>query len=180
MGRTSDMADLADAIDRLTMWLRRQVPTAVSSSTITTLDSLDTLGPQRISDLAEREAVSQPGMTSLVNRLEAAGQAERVPDPSDGRAALVRITEAGRALLSQRHATRALVLDAGETSRGRDGVRLRGTGRSGLSEPSLQVRTLHELDPEDGSAVAAVAAQCVRAALHRPRARQDGAHRRDG
>jgi DNA-binding MarR family transcriptional regulator len=111
MGRTPDTADLADAIDRLTMWLRRQVPTAVSSSTITTLDSLATAGPLRISDLAEREAVSQPGMTSLVNRLEAAGQAERVADPTDGRAALVRITEAGRALLTQRHAARALVLE---------------------------------------------------------------------
>ena len=111
MGRTSDTAGLADAIDRLTMWLRRQVPTAVSSSTITTLDSLATNGPLRISELADREAVSQPGMTSLVNRLEAAGQAERVPDPTDRRAALVRITEAGRALLDQRHAARALVLE---------------------------------------------------------------------
>ncbi len=111
MGRTADTAELADAIDRLTMWLRRKVPTAVSSSTITTLDALAVNGPLRISDLAEREAISQPGMTSLVNRLEAAGQAERVPDPTDGRAALVRITEAGRALLTQRHAARALVLE---------------------------------------------------------------------
>lgn len=112
MGRTADTADLADAIDRLTMWLRRQVPTAVSSSTITTLDALAVHGPLRISDLAEREAISQPGMTSLVNRLEAAGQAERVADPTDRRAALVRITEAGRALLTQRHAARALVLES--------------------------------------------------------------------
>jgi DNA-binding MarR family transcriptional regulator len=111
MGRTVDTAEFADAIDRLTMWLRRKVPTAVSSSTITTLDALAVNGPLRISDLAEREAISQPGMTSLVNRLEAAGQAERVPDPTDGRAALVRITEAGRALLTQRHAARALVLE---------------------------------------------------------------------
>ncbi len=111
MGRTADTAEFADAIDRLTMWLRRKVPTAVSSSTITTLDALAVNGPLRISDLAEREAISQPGMTSLVNRLEAAGQAERVPDPTDGRAALVRITEAGRALLTQRHAARALVLE---------------------------------------------------------------------
>jgi DNA-binding MarR family transcriptional regulator len=111
MGRTADTAELADAIDRLTMWLRRRVPTAVSSSTITTLDALAVNGPLRISDLAEREAISQPGMTSLVNRLEAAGQAERVSDPTDGRAALVRITEAGRALLTQRHAARALVLE---------------------------------------------------------------------
>lgn len=111
MGRNPDSAELADVVDRLTIWLRRQVPTAVSSSTITTLDTLAAHGPLRISELADREAISQPGMTSLVNRLEAAGQAERVPDPTDGRAALVRITQAGRALLSQRHASRTRVLE---------------------------------------------------------------------
>ena len=104
------MLAVADAVDRLSMWLRRAAPTAVSSSTITTLDTLNTHGPQRISDLAAREAISQPGMTGLVNRLEAAGQAERVPDPTDGRAALVRITDAGRALLTHRHAARSQVL----------------------------------------------------------------------
>jgi DNA-binding MarR family transcriptional regulator len=100
------MATVADVIDRLSMWLRREVPVAFSSSTITTLDSLHARGPMRVSDLAELEALSQPGMTTLVNRLEAAGQAERVADPTDGRAALVRITDAGRAILAQRHATR--------------------------------------------------------------------------
>jgi DNA-binding MarR family transcriptional regulator len=105
-----DLADVADAVDRLSMWLRRQVPTAVSSSTITTLDSLHSAGPLRVSDLAEREAISQPGMTSLVNRLEAAGQAERISDPADGRVALVRITDRGRAVLAQRHAARTELL----------------------------------------------------------------------
>jgi DNA-binding MarR family transcriptional regulator len=136
MGRIQDdTADLADVIDRLTMWLRRQVPTAVSSSTITTLDSLAANGPSRISDLAEREAISQPGMTSLVNRLEAAGQAERVSDPTDGRAALVRITDAGRALLTQRHAARALVL-------GRELDRLDDTERAALTAAVPALRRL--------------------------------------
>jgi DNA-binding MarR family transcriptional regulator len=104
------MLAVADAVDRLSMWLRRAAPTAVSSSTITTLDTLNSHGPQRISDLAEREAISQPGMTGLVNRLEAAGQAERIADPSDGRATLVRITDLGRAVLAERHTTRAQFL----------------------------------------------------------------------
>lgn len=104
------MLVVADAVDRLSMWLRRAAPTAVSSSTITTLDTLNTHGPQRISDLAAREAISQPGMTGLVNRLEAAGQAERIADPSDGRVALVRITELGRAVLADRHTARAELL----------------------------------------------------------------------
>lgn len=107
---TADMTGVAGAIDRLSMWLRRQVPTAVSSSTITTLDSLQANGPMRVSDLAEREAISQPGMTSLVNRLEAAGQAERISDPTDRRVALVRITDRGSAVLAERHAARTELL----------------------------------------------------------------------
>jgi DNA-binding MarR family transcriptional regulator len=104
--RNSDMTAVADAIDRLSMWLRREVRHGYSTSTITTLDTLLANGPMRVSDLAEREAISQPGMTTLVNRLEAAGQAERVADPTDGRATLVRITEVGRAILRERHSAR--------------------------------------------------------------------------
>lgn len=92
------------------MWVRRQAPSQVSTSTVTTLDTLLTDGPLRISDLAEHEALSQPGMTTLVNRLEAGGLAERVPDPTDGRATLVRITDGGRALLSTRRADRTAAL----------------------------------------------------------------------
>jgi DNA-binding MarR family transcriptional regulator len=120
-----ELTDVADAIDRLSMWLRRQVPTAVSSSTITTLDSLHAGGPLRVSDLAEREVISQPGMTSLVNRLEAAGQAERISDPNDGRVALVRITDRGRAVLAERHAARTELLR-------RELAALHGADRSAL------------------------------------------------
>ncbi|PRZ41711.1 DNA-binding MarR family transcriptional regulator [Antricoccus suffuscus] len=97
---------LADGLDRLILWGRRYAPVMVSSTTVTTLDTLRTDGPLRISALAVRESVSQPGMTTLVNRLEAAGHAERYPDPHDGRASLVRITDAGRKLLADRHTTR--------------------------------------------------------------------------
>src|SRR6478735_7136874 len=68
----------------------------------TTLSVLDTLahgdGPVRLTDLAKTEQVSQPGITQLVTRLERDGLVERRPDPSDGRAVLVHITEAGRRL----------------------------------------------------------------------------------
>ena len=111
-GTHSETANIAAAMDRLAMWLRRQAPNQVSSSTITTLDTLLARGPLRICQLAELEAISQPGMTTLVNRLEAAGQAERVPDPTDGRATLVRITELGRTVLAQRHAARTAALQA--------------------------------------------------------------------
>ena len=59
----------------------------------------------RITDLAEREAVSQPAMTGLVKRLEASGVVRRDADPSDGRSVLVGLTDAGRELVeTRRHA----------------------------------------------------------------------------
>lgn len=104
------MQPVAESIEALVMWVRRQAPTKVSTSTVTTLDTLLTHGPLRISELAEREAISQPGMTTLVNRLERAGHAERVADPSDGRATLVRITDGGRRVLADRRADRTAAL----------------------------------------------------------------------
>ena len=108
----TEARSLATTLDRLTTWLRRQTPQQVSASTITALDRLASEGPLRVSDLAAREAMTQPGVTMLVNRLAEAGYAERVPDPTDRRAALVRITDAGRAVLTERTANRAQVLRA--------------------------------------------------------------------
>jgi DNA-binding MarR family transcriptional regulator len=105
-----DLAAVADGLERLSMWLRRRSPAQVSTTVVTTLDTLAAEGPLRISDLAAREALTQPGMTSLVNRLEAAGHAERLADPTDGRVALVRITDAGRELLAERRTARTATL----------------------------------------------------------------------
>lgn len=110
--RISDVRALAQGVERLTMWLRQQTPTKVSSSTLTALDRLRTEGPLRVSDLARSEAMTQPGVTILVNRLADAGWAERVPDPTDRRATLVRITAAGKQILADRHAARAEILRA--------------------------------------------------------------------
>lgn len=110
MAKQLSATALADGLDRLILWGRRYAPVMVSSTTVTTLDTLRTDGPLRISALAIRESVSQPGMTILVNRLEAAGHAERYADSADGRASLVRITDAGRQLLADRHSARTLSL----------------------------------------------------------------------
>lgn len=66
------------------------------------LASLDRLGAQRITTLAATEGVSQPSMTQLVQRLEQRGLVTRTSDPSDGRVALVSLTEQGRAALAAR------------------------------------------------------------------------------
>jgi DNA-binding MarR family transcriptional regulator len=106
MRQQTDLAEIAEGLESLVVWLRRLAPNTVSTSTMTTLGTLQAVGPLRISDLAEREAISQPGMTTLVNRLEAAGLAERFADPTDGRASLVRITAAGRRMVADRRAAR--------------------------------------------------------------------------
>ena len=51
----------------------------------------------RVSDLAEQARVTKQSAAFLVDQLETAGYVERVPDPTDGRARLVRLTtRAGR------------------------------------------------------------------------------------
>jgi DNA-binding MarR family transcriptional regulator len=54
----------------------------------------------RVSDLAERAQMTKQSMAQLVAHLEAHGYVERVPDPADGRAKLVRATEQGRAVFA--------------------------------------------------------------------------------
>jgi len=53
------------------------------------------------SDLARVLMLSPAGMTNRVDRLEAAGWIERHNDPDDRRSSLVRLTDAGRALVDR-------------------------------------------------------------------------------
>jgi len=46
----------------------------------------------RVSDLAEQARVTKQSASSLVEQLEKAEYVERVPDPTDGRARLIRLT----------------------------------------------------------------------------------------
>ena len=50
----------------------------------------------RVSVLADRARMTKQSMTELVAHLERHGYVERVPDPADGRAKLVRATDRGR------------------------------------------------------------------------------------
>ena len=52
-------------------------------------------GGLRLTELAERSRTTKQAMLYTVNQLEAAGYVERVPDPTDGRAKIVRLTERG-------------------------------------------------------------------------------------
>jgi DNA-binding MarR family transcriptional regulator len=64
-----------------------------------------------VSVLAERAQITKQSMAELVRHLEAHGYVERVPDPDDGRAKLVRATDRGREVFA---ITRALVVEMEE------------------------------------------------------------------
>ena len=51
----------------------------------------------RLTDLAERAFMTKQSVGEVVSDLEKRGYVERVPDPSDGRAKIIRLTERGEA-----------------------------------------------------------------------------------
>ena len=52
-------------------------------------------GGSRLTDLAAQAGITKQSAGFLVDQLERAGYVQRVPDPADGRARLVRIAERG-------------------------------------------------------------------------------------
>ena len=71
----------------------------LSLSAMAVLCGLDRLGDLTIGALAAREQMRPPSMTRTVTGLADAGLVERRSDPSDGRQVVVRLTEAGRAVV---------------------------------------------------------------------------------
>lgn len=90
---------LADHLDRrlaeLSRLLRNDAQSGCTLAALLTLRRLADGGPQRVTDLAAAERVSQPTMTGLLNRLECDGLVVRATDPDDARAVRVAITAAG-------------------------------------------------------------------------------------
>jgi DNA-binding MarR family transcriptional regulator len=69
------------------------------------------LGPDgtRLSELAEQALVSKQTATHLVDQLERAGYVERVVDPSDARARLVRMSPRGAEVIAVARAEEARI-----------------------------------------------------------------------
>jgi DNA-binding MarR family transcriptional regulator len=79
---------------RVTRLLLRSGPRDMTRTEIGVLSSLAERSC-RVTDLAEIEAVAQPTMTKVVDRLEARGLVARQRDPDDGRVVLVSISPEG-------------------------------------------------------------------------------------
>ena len=67
----------------------------LSHSLLSALVSVAKHGPMRLADLAQAELVSAPSITRLVAELEGNSLVSRTPDPADGRASLIQVTDAG-------------------------------------------------------------------------------------
>lgn len=80
----------------------RRTPRDLSLTSLSTLSTLESSGPRRITDLAVVEGVTQPSMTVLVNGLEHSGLVERQGDPNDKRVALVALTAEGETFMRLR------------------------------------------------------------------------------
>lgn len=104
----TDPHALAQHLDALVLAVRSATAdrAGLSLTAAATLARLQMDGPARLTELATAEGVSQPSMTALVARLSAQGLVRREPDPTDGRAVVLSLTEAGADLLAQRRETR--------------------------------------------------------------------------
>jgi DNA-binding MarR family transcriptional regulator len=63
-----------------------------------------------VGSLAEAVAVTAPSMTRIINALEAEGLVVREPDPDDGRAQVVAMTDQGASLLASGREIRVAAL----------------------------------------------------------------------
>ncbi len=68
-----DVSDVGEALYALLSVLVRQQPREISVTAVSTLSTLRSEGPQRITALATIQGVSQPAMTNLIASLEKSG-----------------------------------------------------------------------------------------------------------
>ena len=129
----SSATRLSAALERITRLLRRaDLPGNLSTVAASTLYTLATEGPSRLTTLADAEHITQPAMTQLVSRLERDGLVVRMPDPLDGRAVSVVVTPEGSALSTARRAARADALQAAMARLSADDVRDLGNAIAAL------------------------------------------------
>src|SRR5271163_369479 len=100
----SDIAvGIAEALKVGATLMVRHLARGTSLTSINVLAALAAEGPSRLTALATATGIAQPAMTQLVGRMDREGLVVRLIDPEDGRATLVAITDAGRALRSEQH-----------------------------------------------------------------------------
>jgi DNA-binding MarR family transcriptional regulator len=102
---------LRPSLLRLTRLVRNQrVDTSVTLTQLSAIGTLYKHGPMTPGELATYERVQPPSMTKVLASLEEHGLVRREPHPTDGRQAIIAITDAGRTLLDSERRSRDLWL----------------------------------------------------------------------
>ena len=77
------------------LYSRRSEESQLSRAQLSIMMTLDALGPCRINQLAQAEAIRMPTASNAVHHLEDAGMVERVRDTKDRRGVRVELTDKG-------------------------------------------------------------------------------------
>jgi DNA-binding MarR family transcriptional regulator len=101
------------AVVRLNRRLRAQrTNSSVTLTQVSALSALRKCGPLTPGELAAKEGVQPPSMTRVISALEDYGFVSRRPHPTDGRQAIVELTEQGTAYLRAEVSAREAWLDS--------------------------------------------------------------------
>lgn len=130
-------AQLRLAITRTSRRLRQEAGVGLSPSQGAALTTIERHGPLTPSEVASIERIQRPTATRLLAKLEDAGLVARAADPVDRRSCLVRVSDAGQALLAESRANKDAFL----------------------------AKRLRKLDPEDRATLAR-AAELLEGLLH--------------
>lgn len=99
---TLTAADLRISLLRVARRVRAEKSDAdLTDAQFSVLATLDREGPLSLRALARRERVQPPSMTRTAGHLADRGLIERRTDPADGRQAIVELTAAGRAAVTE-------------------------------------------------------------------------------
>lgn len=100
------------AVVRLNRRLRsQQLSTNVSLTQLSALSTLHKCGAMTPGQLATKEGVQPPSMTRVISSLEGLGFVERTAHPTDGRQAIVTLSEVGRDYIEANISAREAWLD---------------------------------------------------------------------
>jgi DNA-binding MarR family transcriptional regulator len=101
------------AVVRLNRRLRAQrTNSSVTLTQVSALSALRKCGPLTPGELAAKEGVQPPSMTRVIAALEDYGFVSRRPHPTDGRQAIVELTDQGAAYLRAEVSAREAWLDS--------------------------------------------------------------------
>lgn len=105
-------ARLRIAVVRLNRRLRAQSgDSAITLSQLSALSCLSKTGPMTPGELAAKEGVQPPSMTRVIAALESRGMVARRAHPTDGRQAIVELTDSGRLRIEEEISARERWLD---------------------------------------------------------------------